>query len=83
MALNSAFTTMHNVASFEPVLGMASGHLEAGAVGACGRYTLSTAGDELWQRFDIHGEQLLLVSRFNILAVGKMTTWPSSTLGPA
>ncbi|MEI9947488.1 MAG: SOS response-associated peptidase [Pseudomonadota bacterium] len=32
----------------------------------CGRYKLSTPGDELWESFDIHGEQLPLVPRFNI-----------------
>jgi putative SOS response-associated peptidase YedK len=32
----------------------------------CGRYKLSTPGDELWEHFDIHGEQLPLVPRFNI-----------------
>ena len=32
----------------------------------CGRYTVSTPGDELWESFDLHGEQLPLVPRFNI-----------------
>ena len=32
----------------------------------CGRYKLSTPGDELWETFDLHGEQLPLVPRFNI-----------------
>jgi putative SOS response-associated peptidase YedK len=32
----------------------------------CGRYKLSTPGDELWEHFDLHGEQLPLVPRFNI-----------------
>jgi len=32
----------------------------------CGRYKLSTPGDELWEHFDIHGEQLPLVPRYNI-----------------
>ena len=32
----------------------------------CGRYKLSTPGDELWESFDLHGEQLPLVPRFNI-----------------
>jgi len=32
----------------------------------CGRYKLSTPGDELWEHFDVHGEQLPLVPRFNI-----------------
>jgi putative SOS response-associated peptidase YedK len=32
----------------------------------CGRYKLSTPGDELWEYFDLHGEQLPLVPRFNI-----------------
>ncbi len=32
----------------------------------CGRYKLSTPGDELWESFDIHGEQLPLVPHFNI-----------------
>jgi len=32
----------------------------------CGRYKLSTPGDELWEHFDLHGEQLPLLPRFNI-----------------
>jgi putative SOS response-associated peptidase YedK len=32
----------------------------------CGRYKLSTPGDELWEHFDLHGEQLPLIPRFNI-----------------
>jgi len=32
----------------------------------CGRYTVSTPGDELWESFDLHGEQLPLIPRFNI-----------------
>lgn len=32
----------------------------------CGRYKLSTPGDELWEHFDIHGEQLPLIPRYNI-----------------
>ena len=32
----------------------------------CGRYKLSTPGDELWEHFDLHGEQLPLVPRYNI-----------------
>lgn len=32
----------------------------------CGRYKVSTPGDELWETFDVHGEQLPLVPRFNI-----------------
>lgn len=32
----------------------------------CGRYKVSTPGDELWEHFDVHGEQLPLVPRFNI-----------------
>jgi len=32
----------------------------------CGRYKLSTPGDELWETFDLHGDQLPLVPRFNI-----------------
>lgn len=29
----------------------------------CGRYKLSTPGDELWEHFDLHGDQLPLVPR--------------------
>jgi len=32
----------------------------------CGRYKLSSPGDELWEHFDLHGEQLPLVPRYNI-----------------
>lgn len=35
----------------------------------CGRYKLSTRGDELWESFDIHGEQqikLQLAPHWNI-----------------
>jgi putative SOS response-associated peptidase YedK len=32
----------------------------------CGRYKLSTPGDELWEHFDIHGEPLELPPHFNI-----------------
>ncbi len=32
----------------------------------CGRYKLSTPGGELWEHFDLHGEQLPFVPRFNI-----------------
>ena len=32
----------------------------------CGRYTVSTPGDELWESFDLHGEQLPLIPRFNV-----------------
>jgi putative SOS response-associated peptidase YedK len=32
----------------------------------CGRYKLSTPGDELWESFDIHGDAPELVPRYNI-----------------
>jgi len=32
----------------------------------CGRYKLSTPGDELWQSFDIHGDAPELVPHFNV-----------------
>lgn len=32
----------------------------------CGRYKLSTPGDELWEAFDIHGDAPELVPRWNI-----------------
>jgi putative SOS response-associated peptidase YedK len=34
----------------------------------CGRYKLSTPGDELWESFDLHGDQikLQLVPRYNV-----------------
>jgi putative SOS response-associated peptidase YedK len=32
----------------------------------CGRYKLSTPGDELWETFDVHGDAPELVPRFNI-----------------
>jgi len=32
----------------------------------CGRYKLSTPGDELWETFDIHGDAPELVPHFNI-----------------
>lgn len=32
----------------------------------CGRYKVSTPGDELWESFDIHGDVPELVPRFNI-----------------
>jgi putative SOS response-associated peptidase YedK len=32
----------------------------------CGRYKLSTPGDELWESFDLHGEPVELPPHFNI-----------------
>src|SRR4051812_38812004 len=32
----------------------------------CGRYKQSTPGDELWESFDLHGEQVQLLAHFNI-----------------
>lgn len=32
----------------------------------CGRYKVSTPGDELWEHFDVHGEQLPLIPRYNV-----------------
>jgi putative SOS response-associated peptidase YedK len=32
----------------------------------CGRYKISTPGDELWESFDIHGDAPELVPRFNV-----------------
>ena len=32
----------------------------------CGRYKLSTPGDELWESFDVHGEMPPLVPRYKI-----------------
>jgi putative SOS response-associated peptidase YedK len=35
-------------------------------IAMCGRYKLSTPGDELWESFDLHGEPVELPPHFNI-----------------